>query len=267
VRKRLAATITASLVVTMVQTSAIASPVVTQSHPRGLADLGQCENPGQPAHQGGDEFALVPSTTGVVSRVYTKTPDLCNIGPVGFYNIGSASWVMLTNNNLGFDYRYQVGTIREDGDPCLYFYMEYKAGQGTDVQRFSRPNCASSITWYRYDLHKISGVWSARVFLDSTNQVMWTSPYVPTIAWQPENAHYFSEVQNAKKDQSGGSNISRLTFDAARWYTSTGTVVLADMQGTERICQFCGTDPPLWSMPYNTQWYDGNTFEVWTDGF
>lgn len=78
------------------------------------------------------------------------------------------------------------------------------------------------------------------------------------IVWYIESAQYASEVWNGGKDQSGGLFTTRLTFDAARWYTSTGTVVWADMQGSERTCNICPD-------PYHTQWYDGNTFEVWTD--
>jgi hypothetical protein len=115
----------------------------------------------------------------------------------------------------------------------------------------------SSSTWHRFDLKKINGLWYARVFLDSTNQLLYSAEYNPPILWSIAESQHASEVLNGGKDQSGGLSASRLTFDAARWYTSTGTIVWADMQGSERVCILCP--------PYHSQWYDGNTFEVWTD--
>ena len=252
-RKRLAATIGATLALSVVQASVIGAPARPIARPSPLTAMGQCLNPPpSTAGQGGIETAVVSTTTGVVSRVYTKNPELCH-QLQDVITSGSASWVMLMNLSSGR--YYQVGNKKVPGDTCPHMYMEYN-DDPTFVRDVS-PTCTSSSTWHRFDLKKINGLWYARVFLDSTNQLLYSAEYNPPILWSIAESQYASEVLNGGKDQSGGLSASRLTFDAARWYTSTGTIVWADMQGSERVCILCP--------PYHSQWYDGNTFEVWTD--
>jgi hypothetical protein len=267
--KRLAASVALALVLTVVQAS---------SAPIALALWGVCEQfpQGQPPNQdfgyafhGGTEWDVIGTTTGAVSRVYTKNPAICvQPNQQAGYPRGSGSWVMLATDDGRY---FQVGSIKEDPYiTCPRYFMSYKATPGGVPLKEFGPACTSSSTWYRFDLKKISGFWHARIIVDATNQVVWDANDEPSSLWPPDGpdlAQYASEVHNRRNDRAGGVNTTRLTFDLARWYTSSGTVVLANMQGTERFCHFCGgTGTPPYN-PYNTQWYDGNTFEVWTDDF
>ncbi|HLE89284.1 MAG TPA: hypothetical protein VI733_04450 [Candidatus Limnocylindria bacterium] len=145
--------------------------------------------------------------------------------------------------------------------------MQYNPGTGGSITTDYSTSCSASITWYRFTIRHEDATpddyWSSYVKLDSNGSTQWSAPSDPTsLAWSPDDAEISSEVFNDARDQSGGGNSSRLTFDAGYWWQSDFTVVNLNMQGAERFCQLCGG-----SGPYNTNWIDGNTFEVWTDGF
>lgn len=269
---RLAPSMLGILALTMVQGQVAASPGDVFSEPASAADINPaCGDPDQDFH-GGREADVVANVSGAVTRLYNKIPTLCIPSPLE-EGSGSGSWVMLAVYpppvSKADQQYYQVG-IKRAPDDCPHFFMSYDRGPGYAPVNNVSAGCASSITWYRYDLKKWNGVpddwWDARVFVDATNVVIWNAPSDPiSLYWDPTDALFSSEVQNGRHDQAGGGNTSRLTFDAARWYTSSGTIVWANMQGTERFCDWCNGSTP--SYPYNTQWYDGNTFEVWTDGY
>lgn len=233
-----------------------------------FADLGNCAayTPQQP-HHGGYESDIVSTTRGIVSRVYTKNYDLCN-NPVGG-DSASTAYLMLTRefDQGTFGRWYQVGNVKLPGKSCPVYYMQYNPGTGAPPTTNYSTACTASITWYRFVLKKFDATpddyWAAYVLLDSTGIAQWNAPNDPiSLAWFPDDAEVSSEVFNDARDQSGGGNSSRLTFDAGYWWRVDFTAVPLNMQGAERACHLCGT-----SGPYNTQWYDGNTFEVWTDGF
>ena len=263
-RRTAIAAIAASLALAITETNAIGAPISAPVDTPALADLGNCDEMAPTAFQGGSETDVVGTTRGVVSRVYVKYPDLCNHPELS--NSGSGAWVMLHVTWSG-DIWYQVGMAKRPGDSCPHYFMQYNpAAEAPPITDWAGI-CPASATWYRFDLKKWnsqpSNHWDARVIRDSTNEVVWNAGPDPiSLDFVPENAEYGSEVQNGGHDQSGGGVISRLTFDQARWYTDAGTIVWANMQGSERLCLMCGGGGP-----YNTQWYDGNTFEVWTDGF
>jgi len=147
--------------------------------------------------------------------------------------------------------------------------MQYNSGLPGGIVTDFATSCSSSATWYKFIMQKMDAVddyWSSWMILESNGGTQWSAPHDPiNMAWTPEDADIASEVLNERRDQSGGGNASRLTFDAAYWWTNTMGVVNVNMSGAERICDYCDASPI--PGPYNTRWFDGNTFEVWTDGF
>jgi hypothetical protein len=269
--RRLAPAIIATLVISMVQTSVIASPSVRQSAPSAYADLGNCDEAATEKFQGGSETDVVSTTRGVVTRAYLKLPDLCNNPDLSAS--GSAAWVALHRYEPQYaDVWFQVGAVRRVGDTCLHFFMQYNPLSGGTITDYSI-GCAATITWYRFVLKKHDANpddwWQAYVLLDSNGVLQWDAPNAPiSIDFYPDGAQLASEVRNGGHDQSGGGVASRLTFDGGAWWRSNWIAVTINMQGNERFCLLCGPSvPPGPNGPYNTQWYDGNTFEVWTDGF
>lgn len=117
--KELAVATLAAVMLATVQAPAIASPIVTPSRQRSIADLGNCApyTPLQP-HQGGYESAVVGTSRGVVSRVYTKNYDLCNNPIMG--DSASTAYVMLTREFDQGTYGrwYQIGHVKLPGSTC-----------------------------------------------------------------------------------------------------------------------------------------------------
>jgi hypothetical protein len=269
VRKELAVVLTLTAVVlSPIQSQAIASPAAPLVGPASNADLGNCLLPPDnfSPHQGGYDSALVSNSRGLNSLVYAKNPDLCNGQSGG--DSGSLAYIMLTRE---FDQApsgrwYQIGNIKRPGDLCPHWFMQYNPGNNGALTTDYATSCSVDKTWYRLKIRQTDAVddyWASWVQLVSNGSTQWSAPRDPTsLAWSPEDAELSSEVLNAGHDQSGGGNTSRLTFDGAYWWTNTYTVVNVDIQGAERICHLCGG-----TGPYNYNWYDGNTFEVWTDGF
>lgn len=237
------------------------------------ADLGNCKpyTPIHP-HQGGYETDLTGDSRGVYVEIYVKWPDLCN-NPTDRCDSASIAYDMIAPP-VGVDGWYQVGTIRRawganpctgPQDVCSVYFMQYNPGNGGALVTDYAGSWPSSITWYRFVLKKIDAdvdYWSAYVLKHSDGVPQWFAPRDPAqLAWTPGDSEYSSEVLN-EADQAGGSFQGRLTFNNAAWWTSTFSTVFANMQGAERACQFCDANGP-----YNINWNDGNTFEVWTDGF
>ena len=242
------------------------------------ADLGNCyPYDGLQPHQGGAEHDVSSSSRGVYGLITLRFPDLCNTpqkDPFGSWDTASTVYVMVTNygNQGAYGRWYQVGHVRQKGNGCAYHYMQYNPGDGSPIVTDLGPCATPNGTKYRYYIQKLSDdlgfFWDSRVLYDSNGALAYAFNGDPSsLAWTTEDGEYSSEVIN-EHDQSGGGNLTRAKLENAGYYNSSLTLVNADIPATDRFCQLCNPSTNGFPVgPYNTNWTNTRSFEIWTDGF
>ncbi len=236
------------------------------------ADLGNCVlNPSiTNAHQMGIEADS--GIWGVRARVLVRNPDLCN-GTQGPAGSGSTAYVMVWKpSSLPFDYWLQTGYVKIPGTSA-HWYQQYSTGNtvvSDDIVCSLQDPCVNATIGSRYRTiiqHKVptgENFWHSTILLDSSGATVWTGTDVDasTLGFSPTYLEYASETLDVH-DQSGGGNASRMAMDNMQWYsTSALTLKTPDIQGSERVCDLCGS-----AGPYNYNWTSGHSYEVRTDGF
>jgi hypothetical protein len=171
-----------------------------------------------------------------------------------------------------YDYWLQEGYVKVPGTSD-HFYMQYSDSShvvSDNVTCSPADPCTNATpgTTYRYIIKRIytadDDYWKIYTIDKDTYAVLWESfdPTFDQVGFTPSMIEYAAEEVN-QHDQGGGNNAHRARLYFMRWYYgSMLTQMTPNFQGSERICDLCGSNGP-----FNYEWANGADFEVWTDGF